>query len=304
MNLPSIIMRNVKMAMLKLEKYSPEILMVAGITGAVGSTVLACKATLKVDEVLEEHKEVIEKVHTTVEDESIEYSEEDAKSDLTKIYVRAAVDIAKLYAPSVILGSLSIASILASNNIMRKRNAALTAAYVAVERGYKKYRKNVIEKYGEEIDKELKYGLKVKEVEETVVDEKGKEKTKKVKVTVADNELGSPYATWFDERSTAWQKDAHYNLCFLKQKQNFANDMLRANGVLFLNQVRELIGLEPTREGQIVGWIYDKNNPIGDNYVDFGIYDIDRPTVKDFIEGYERSVILDFNVDGEVLNYL
>ena len=45
---------------LQLKKHSPEICMVAGIAGGIVSTVLACKATTKVDEILEPAKKTID----------------------------------------------------------------------------------------------------------------------------------------------------------------------------------------------------------------------------------------------------
>ena len=51
----------------QLKKHSPEILVVAGVVGTVASAVLACKATLKVDKVLDETKEKMDKVHESAE---------------------------------------------------------------------------------------------------------------------------------------------------------------------------------------------------------------------------------------------
>ena len=63
-----------------------------------------------------------------------------------------------------------------------------------------------------------------------------------------------------------------------------------------------MLGIPATRAGQQVGWIYDKNDPNKDNFVDFGIYDTNRPSNRDFVNGYERTILLDFNVDGNILN--
>lgn len=289
----------------KIKKHSPEILVGAGIVGVVGSTVMACKATTKLDEVLDEPKEKIEKIHELMENpdmvpEGKEYTEEDGKKDLTIMYTQTAVKVAKLYAPAVILGTVSIAAILGGHNILRKRNIALAAAYTAVDKGFKEYRGRVIERFGEELDKELKYNIKAKEIEETVVNEDGTETTVKKTVNVADPNTTSIYARFFDDGCTGWSKDPEYNLMFLKDQQRYANDLLKSRGHLFLNEVYDMLGIPRSTAGAVVGWIYDEKCPVGDNFVDFGIYDLYDEKKRDFVNGYERTILLDFNVDGEI----
>ena len=299
--------RNFNKASLKLKKYSPEILVVAGVVGTVASAVMACKATTKVGQIMDKAKKDIKLIHDSVEHpENLpeEYTVEDSKKDLAIVYAHTGLDFIKLYGPSVALGALSIASILTSNNILRKRNVAIAAAYTVVDSGFKEYRGRVIERFGEELDKELKLNIKAKEFEETVVDGKGKEKTVKKTVNVAEPNEYSDYARCFDDGCAGWDKDSEYNLMFLRHQQNHANEMLRSKGYLFLNDVYDMLGIPRTRAGQVVGWIYDEKNPIGDNYVDFGIYDITREKNRDFVNGYERSIWLDFNVDGNILDLI
>lgn len=289
---------------LQIRKHSPEILMVAGVVGTVASTVLACKATLKVNEVLEEKKNTIDAIHTCLENETIEYTEEDSKKDLTILYAQTGIKLVKLYAPAVILGALSITSIVAGHRILKKRNLALAAAYAVVDKGFKDYRKRVVERFGEQLDKELRYNLKAKEIEEVVKDKDGNEKVEKKVVNVVDSENPlngvSEYAKFFDEVSTNWSKDPEYNLMFLRRQQDWANEKLKATGYLFLNEVYDMLGIPRTQAGQVVGWIYDTKNPNGDNYVDFGIYDVHSEAKRGFVNGVERSILLDFNVDGVI----
>lgn len=290
----------------QIKKHSPEILLVAGVVGTVASAVMACKATIKAKEIVDKSKEDIAIIHDCMANETLkengEYSDEQGKKDLTIAYTNTAVDLAKVYGPSVILGTLSIASILTSNNILRGRNVALAAAYATVDKSYKEYRGRVREKYGEEADKELTFDIKAKEVEKTVADEKGKEK--KVKETVLDSNSNahSPYAKVFDELNDNWENDSEYNTMFLRKTERWANDYLKSHGYLFLNDVYKALGFQPTRAGQIVGWIYDPINPVGDNYVSFGIDNLYDNGVRLFVNGNESAVWLDFNVDGDILN--
>lgn len=291
-----------------VQKHSPEILIVAGVVGVVTSGVLACRATLKAKEILDATKEDLELIDKTLKDEKQEdYTEEVAKSDISLTYVQTGVKLVKVYAPAVLLGSISIFSIVASHNILRKRNIALVAAYTTLDKTFKEYRKEVVDRFGEAVDKELRYKLRKETVQETVVDEKtGEEKVveKEVELTALEKAGYSEYARFFDESCDGWEKDSEYNLMYLRHVQSYANDVLRTKGYLFLNDVYKMLGIEPTKAGQVVGWVYKPNDETKDNYVDFGLYDTNKRSSRNFVNGFERVVILDFNVDSVVIDTL
>lgn len=287
---------------LQCKKHAPEALVVAGVVGVVTSAVMACKATTKAGNIADSFKEDMEKIHQVSEMEDVGYSEEDKKKDTTIVYTQTAVKYVKLYGPAVMLGALSITCILAGHNMTRKRNVALAAAYATVDRGFKEYRSRVIERFGEELDRELRYNVKAKEVEDVTVDENGHETVTNKVINVADPNVYSDYARFFDDGCKGWCKDPELNLMFLKQQQNYANEMLKKRGYLFLNEVYKMLGIQATKAGQCVGWIYDEKNPVGDNFIDFGIYDIYNEKARDFVNGYERVILLDFNVDGNILD--
>ena len=269
-------------AVMKLKKHSPEILVVAGIAGTVVSAVLACKATTKVAEILDETKGTLDTIHEGMETGAIngqEYTNEDGKKDTVVVYAQTGMKLAKLYGPAIILGTLSITSILASNNILRKRNVALGAAYAAIDKSFKEYRGRVIERFGEQVDTELKYGIKAKKFEETVM--------------VADPNLQSDYAVYFDSKSRNYETNPDYNRMFLKAQQAFANDKLQTRGHLFLNEVLDDLDLPRTPAGQIVGWT--KDGP--DGYVNFRIVEVERETEDG---RHEPALLLDFNVEGNI----
>lgn len=294
-----------------LQKHSPAILVGVGVVGVVTSTVLACKATTKVSAVLEKAKTDISGVHSVLEDPDLgqkyveEYGEpytvEESKKDLAVIYAHTGLDLVKLYAPSVILGVASITCILASNNILHKRNAALAAAYATVDGSFKDYRNRVIERFGEELDRELKYNIKAKEIEEIVKDEEtDEEKVVKKTVQVINPHDLSEYARCFDETCTGWTRSSEHNLTFIKHVQNWANDKLRSEGILFLNDVYHELGFKKTQAGQVVGWVYKPDCEGYDSFVDFNIFDLYNEQKRLFVNGYEKSIWLDFNVDGDV----
>lgn len=282
---------------MKLKKHSPEILVVAGIAGTVVSAVLTCKATTKVAEILDETKGTLDTIHEGMETGAIngqEYTTEDGKKDTVVVYAQTGMKLAKLYGPAIILGTLSITSILASNNILRKRNVALGAAYAAIDKSFKEYRGRVIERFGEQVETELKYGIKAKKFEEIEVDpETGKEKKVKKTVMVADPNLQSDYAVYFDSKSRNYETNPDYNRMFLKAQQAFANDKLQTRGHLFLNEVLDDLDLPRTPAGQIVGWT--KDGP--DGYVNFRIVEVERETEDG---RHEPALLLDFNVEGNI----
>ena len=287
---------------LQIKKHSPEILVVAGVVGGVTAAVMACKATTKLERILDESKKEIDAIHYAKEhpeELKEEYTQEDATKDLAIAYTKTGIELVKLYGPSVALGALSVAGILTSNSIHRKRNIALAAAYTAVDTSFKKYRGAVLERFGEQLDKELRYNIKTVEVEEKEIDEKGKEKTVKKTIEVVDPNTFSEYSRIYDDGDLGWDPDPEYTLMFLKHTQSHMNNLLSSRGHLFLNEVYDALGIPRTKAGQIVGWIYDPKNPDhkGDNFVDFGLY---TKANKAFIETYEKVAILDFNVDGPI----
>jgi len=298
------VVKNFNRGKFQMVKHSPEILVISGIVGAVAAAVVACKATTKLGDILDDTKEQLDVIHDFLADEERceknGYTQEDSKKDTIIIYTKASVAIAKLYAPAVIIGGLSIAGILASNNILRKRNVALAAAYATIDKGFKEYRNRVVERFGKEVDHELKYNIKAKKFDETVVDDNGKEKTSAKTVKVSEGITnGSDYARLFCKETTlAWDENHDYNMLFLKGQQKYANDRLVHTGHLFLNDVYKELGLATTKAGQIVGWTYDEKNPTGDNFVDFGLFEENFEVVN----GYNKGILLDFNVDGPILN--
>jgi len=299
----------------QLKKHSPEILIVAGVGGTIVAAVMACKATLKAPDVLDDAKAEIDKIHEAAEHGCTEigqdFTEEDAKKALAKVYLKTGVEMSKLYAPSIALGTLSATCILTSNNILRKRNAALAVAYATVDKAFKQYENRVIDRFGEEVHNQLKYNMTTKEVVETVVNESGEEEQVNVVRNCVNPEDISGYARFFEEytrdsngnviKNPYWENNNDYNLMFLKAQQKYANDLLIARGRqgVFLNEVYDMLGLPRSKAGQVVGWVYDPNSGRGDNYIDFGIF-ASNQNYSDFVYGNDNAILLDFNVDGNI----
>lgn len=273
------------------QKHSPTLLFITGTIGLGATVILACRATLKVEEVLAE-AEANREMIAVAEVRSPDYTEQDSDADTKLNRVKTGLGIAKLYAPAVVVGLVTVGAFTGSHVILTRRNAGLTAAYVALDKGFREYRERVVNEFGADKDKEFRYNLTDREF--AVDTENGVEvRTEKV---MDPDVRGSIYARLFSrDTSSAWQTHNSYNQMFVGAQQNYANDLLNANGHLFLNEVYDMLGLPRSKEGAVVGWVTGKGNG-GDGYIDFGL--AHTYMGKKFIMGDEANVWLDFNVDG------
>jgi hypothetical protein len=294
----------------QLKKHSPEILVVGGVIGTVVAGVMACKATTKVDAILEKAKQDVEKCHRIKDEPELnalykneygeEYTETTMKKDLTIVYAKTGLELVKTYAPAVAVATVSITAILAGNNILRQRAVAYAAAFTSVDNSFKEYRERVVERFGKDLDRELRYNIKATEIEETVVNEDGTEETVTKTVQTMNPNPYDEFTRCFDETCTGWCRNAEYNLGFLIQQQNHLNERLQTRGYMSMNDVYEALGFQKTGIGQCIGWVYDENNPDFANCIDFGIHDLRDPDKRRFVNGYEKSIWLTFNPDGDL----
>jgi hypothetical protein len=297
--IPVVVANRLGRPLLHLQKHSPQAMFAGGVVAAVASTVLACRATLKLSDTLGKIEELKEKAEFLYAEGSRtdEYTEKDYNHDLFVLKVKTILNVTKLYAPSAGLMALSLSLLTGSHVTLNRRNASLTAAYATVDQAFEKYRQKVVAQLGTDADRDFRYGTEI--VNETVEGEDGKKKT--VKHTRVDSsEMPSKYARFFDEMCNDWKSNPEYNRAFLHCQQTYANDMLKARGHIFLNEIYDALGIPRTKEGAVVGWVLDGN---GDGFVDFGIFDdLTNPRVRDFVNGREYSILLDFNVDGVIFD--
>jgi len=293
-------------AALGLSKKSPEILLGLGVAGVAIGTVMACRATLHAEEVLDGFKKDVETVKEARElaDEET-YPQANYAQDLAVSYIKGGYNFAKLYGPSVAVLGLSIGSILTSHGILNRRNLAAMAAYKVVSDAFADYRGRVVEELGEAKDRGFRHGIVNKVITEEEEDENGKTKKVKKDINLIDPNAVSEYARFFDEMSPNWAKTPEYNLVFLRLQQSYLNDLLKIRGHVFLNEVYDRLGIPRTQAGQIVGWVYSKDETgEGDNFISFGLYDGLGNKHRDFVNGYNDAILLDFNVDGIIWNLI
>ena len=286
-----------------IKKNSPEILLGAGIVGFVGTIVLACRATCRADEVLEFHRRKIKDINDAKEiadadpEGEMSYDVEIYRQDKAIRYLKTTGSLAKLYAPTVAVGTLSLACILTSRNIMQKRYLGVVAAYNGLSAAFEEYRKRVRDEYGEGLDKHFRYGTTYDEL--PVYDENGKKTKEKEQVEKTDTGMVMPTddsCRFFDSSNPNWDKNPTFSMMWLRGQQNILNDILHTRGHVFLNEVYDALGFPHTPQGAVLGWIDGE----GDNCIDFGLYDQNKENVRRFVNGVDNVIMLEFNHDGVI----
>lgn len=286
-----------------IKKNSPEILLGAGIVGFVGTVVLACRATCRADEVLEFHRKKIKDINDAKEiadadpEGEMSYDVEIYRQDKAIRYLKTTGNLAKLYAPTVAIGTLSLACILTSRNIMQKRYLGVVAAYNGLSAAFEEYRKRVRDEYGEGLDKHFRYGTTYEEL--PVYDENGKKTKEKEQVEKTETEMvmqTDDSCRFFDSSNPNWDKNPTFSMMWLRGQQNILNDILHTRGHVFLNEVYDALGFPHTPQGAVLGWIDGE----GDDCIDFGLYDQNKESVRRFVNGVDNVIMLEFNHDGVI----
>lgn len=279
----------------------PSILMGAGITFWGASNVYSCRAAIKTHDAMPGHKEAIAKYHE-------EHEEGDTKG-LLKLYAGIGGGIVRDFLLPAAYGAAGVACVTTSHCTMQNRVNAMTSAFVAVSSAFAGYRDRVKERFGSEVEREIRCDIREEEI--TTTNENGETETKVVKrahvqldgVTMrrfGDFNAEDPDAT------SAFELNPDYNLSFLSSVQLMLTDRLCAAGgkhYLLLNEVFKDLGyLKGTKMGNELGWIYDPDDPKRANCVDFGIFDSYGNPLPGIEMDNNGTILLTFNVDGPIID--
>lgn len=260
-----------------LRRHIPEICLIFGITTGAAASVATGVQTTKLEPILDDHKKRMD-----ICKEKFKEDEKGLRTATAKEYVKTGGQMAKLYSVPAALEVASICFQIGGHHSLRKENAALATALAGVTAAFKQYREKVKAKGGD-LEDIQNLGAETVEVD-------GQEE----KVVVMNTNNLSIYARLFDCGNENWNKDPNLNLMFLKSQMLTANDMLHSRGFIFLNEVYDLLGIPRSEVGQYVGWV----DGMGDNFVDFGLYNVMNKNATDC---YEQAFWLDFNVDGDIM---
>ena len=293
-----------------LKENAPQILTGVGIAASIASTVLAVKETPKAIHVKDRLDENLESIQECIKlrdkDFNIEYpdgaktsyTDRDATNDKMHFYMLAGVGFAKTYWPAVVAMGIGVFCSIKGQQISVERNAALAAAYTAIDQSFKEYRSRVKKSMGEEKENDIYMGARSEKI-------KNEETGKKEATKVVDKDAPvAVYARWFDSSNANYSDDDHeYNMSFIQGVENYYNQKLRTEGHVFLNQVYHALGFADTSTGAVVGWLYKptEDDPEGDGYITL------RPSINvtsDLDTVDTAAIYIDPNVDGVIINGL
>jgi len=296
-------------------KKSPELLVAGAIVAAAGSIILAIRATPKAEVVLEKANSEIKRIKTDMHDDNKianqEYSVSLGKKELTKVYAKTGLELGKLYLPTAIGFSLTVAGILSSHRIMKGRNMALAAAYTTLENGYRSYRERVAAKVGQGIENDLFRNVHSEKKEVIEYDKDGNEVVKTKAVKGPHVQVDSDFTVIYDENAKGWVRDTNMNINTLALKQKYLNQKLQYSGAVFLHEVYEELGIDihslgekKSQASRILGWIYDPSDDSRDSYISLGLFDPmgnRNEYAMQALRNNDQELFLEFNVDGDIL---
>lgn len=286
--IPVSVTRTAGRSILQAKKNSPHIFFAGGVIGVGVSTFLACRATLKLDDTLDDFKSNVTNAKHLKHSAQLTTMKDDRQyqTDMAYVYIKGSAEILRLYAPSIVIGAISIGALTGSHVQLARRNTTMMGAFAAVAKAFDEYRERVKVELGDSREQNLYLGT----TEHEVPNEDGSKEV----VRMVDPNARSVYARFFDEYSANWEKSPELNRLFIQCQQNYANNLLQARGHVFLNEVYDMLGIERSQAGSVVGWLIGGD---GDQFIDFGIFEVIN---RNFVNGWERSILLDFNVDGVI----
>ena len=292
-------------AAFQLAKKSPEICVIFGGAAVVAGFILIAKAAPRAAETTKGFHVVLDELKREAEEK--ELSRKEVQKLVRQETLQYGWEMTKIAGPAVGLELLGLASIGFGFGILKKRSLQYLAAYNAVSAGFRKYRDRVIAEQGEDADLYFLTGAKKHKVIETVENPDGTVSQVETEDLIledgTDTTEGVVYGRFFDEFNNPgnnWTKDPLINASFLNNMEILANSLLETRGFLYLNEVYQMIGYEPTWYGGIVGWLRNgtlNGIPVAGK-VDFRVREIHETRPR------ERSYFLDFNCDGVITDHL
>lgn len=290
--IPNSVTRFASRSALQLSAKSPTLLVVTGVIGLGAAAVLAAKATRKIDPVLEDHAKARIDIEIWVSDGASVQKREEQRA-LLDLYMNTGIKLGRIYGPSIFVGVTSAISVLGGHRILVGRHVASLAAYSGLFKEFSAYRSRIASTFGVERERELYNGAMLEYEEDP--NHKGEYK---LKAKYPETRDGSYLRPWFDEDNPNWTRDAHHNAMLLRGIQQYMNDQLQVRGHVFLNDVFDALRIPRCPEGAVVGWL---RNPVkGDGYIDFGFMTSQDPQSIGFCNYTEKSVQLNFNIDGNI----
>jgi hypothetical protein len=295
MNL-AFVTRAIGAAQLALKAHAPTIMVTGGVVAMGAGSVIACKKTLRIEEVLEKHTTDLERIEEGASLKLASYTPEIARNDRIKVYSRAALDLTKMYAVPGVIFIGGAALVFGGHRIMMKRNATLAIAFTALEQAFQKYRERARDAMGSDFDQAMMSGYVTKEI----IDEEGNVKTIATRDWDGDPN-GDPYNRVFEQgASSQWVPDLGINKMFVNCQEQLAQKLLIARGHLWLSEVYQSLGFPENDISRVVGWKVTRL-PDGSKDIPVVSFGLDKPHPDDWKYNKEHAIYLDFNCHGLIV---
>jgi hypothetical protein len=222
MNLQEMLKRAEKIT----EDNSPLILTAFGVAGTVATAVLTGKAAVKATEIIRRE----------------EYNRRVDNPDQTFLLNEQVRMVWKIYVPPVAMGTFTIFAIISANRVSTRRAAALAAAYSMSEKAYQEYKEKVIEKIGQNKERQVRDDLARDRVERNPVNDRNVIITGNGDVLCFDQTTGQ----YFESSMEA-----------IRKAENEVNYKVLNEGYCSQSEFFDMLGLETTSISSEMGWNYD-----------------------------------------------
>lgn len=296
---------------LVVKAHAPEILIGTGVVGFGVTVVEACGATNKARDILDEKEDRIRNVEE--ECEELGLGEESAQSVIRDVQKQTRVRLIKTYLPTATTGIASVILVLGGYKVLNGRYIGATMLCKTLEAGFERYRGNVIDEFGQEVDWRMMNSVKPEEMEKALRERednrslKEENKGKLIGKKKPKNRYGHLYRNIFDNYSSKWRRywTAMQVLEWLRQKNRELNDRLMIVGHVFENEYNDIMGFERTSEGQLNGWIKRPGQTVG--HIDIGVDSLPEDVLRDILSctrNEDIRVPLRPNFDGIIYDLI
>jgi hypothetical protein len=222
---------------------SSTILVGLAVGGVIGTAVGASKVTPESQKIIEAKRKAESDISKDLESGTI--SNKKAKEAKNNMYLKFSKDMAKVWAPVILLGGLTISSIIFAHRIDARKQAALAAALTLTEdrlRESEYYRSTVKDMVGTKQEEAINAKVKEDYIRENPI------KEDEIAYTGYGNTLMLDWASHRYFRSSPE---------YIRQAINNLNERLLSAMWIDLNDFYDEIKLHRIGVGDIVGWNID-----------------------------------------------
>lgn len=272
---------------------SPALLIFGGAALLIGGAVMACKESMDLKPILDDHKKRLDEIGKECQDEAkVDYGVKEAKHDIFVAHYELGKKLMGKYLWSALLAVGGTVMITKGYNEMSGRLTEAVAVGTAAYKGWQQYRQNVIADKGVEADKKYMLG-NLQKIPFPIKDEEGKEtgKTEERDAMVLDGPAPcqlSPFAFKFDDTNADWSNNPVYRKAAILRLRSVLqgkldSGYLTARGKRFvtMNTCYETYGVKQRNGGLTSGWVKKEGEDLQIDLGPFWEDEVDSPLLED-----------------------